>query len=138
VTVYLSERDEKHDVTVLITNESGDTVFEKDYKLSDDNEADEGAPFPESTDLKTFVMTVDGTRFERDWPGFEHPELPCDTVGCNCLLVFRRPFRRNPEMTYNRPYEGQNWSGTEIWIENDQDGTPEVRIEAGCQHVTMD
>jgi hypothetical protein len=25
------------------------------------------------------------------------------TVGCNCLPVFRRQFRRNPEMTYNRP-----------------------------------
>jgi len=28
-----------------------------------------------------------------------------DTVGCNFLPVFRRPVRRNPEMTYNRPYE---------------------------------
>lgn len=111
VTVYLGERDERHDVTVLITNESGDTLFEKNYQLSDDNEADEDAPFPESTDPDTIVVTVDGTRFERNWPGFEHPELPCD---------------------------GRNWSGIEIWIENDRDGSPDVRIEAGCQHVTMD
>jgi hypothetical protein len=32
-----------------------------------------------------------------------------DTVGCNDLPVFRRPVRRNPEMIYNRPYEG--WLG---------------------------
>jgi len=111
VTVYLGERDETHNVTVLITNESGDTLFEKDYQLSDYNEANEDAPFPESTEPETIVVTVDGTRFERDWPGFEHPELPCD---------------------------GQNWSGVEIWIESGQDGPPDVRIEGGCQHVTMD
>lgn len=110
VTVYLGERDETHDVTVTITNESGDTLFEKDYQLSDDNEADEDAPFPESTDPETIVVTVDGTQFERDWPGFEHPDLPCD---------------------------GRNSAGVEIWIEDNQDGTPDVRIEAGCQHVTM-
>jgi len=32
-------------------------------------------------------------------------EAIVDTVGCNCLPVSRRQFRRNPEMTYNRPYE---------------------------------
>jgi len=31
---------------------------------------------------------------------------PSDTVGCNCVPVIRRAFRRIPEMTYNRPYEG--------------------------------
>jgi hypothetical protein len=30
------------------------------------------------------------------------------TVGCNCLPVFRRSVRRNPEMTYNRPYHTSN------------------------------
>jgi len=110
VTVYLGDRDETHDVTVVITNDGGDPLFEKDYELSDENEADEDTPFPESTAPETIVVTVDGTQFERDWPGFDNPELPCD---------------------------GQNWSGIEIWVESGQDGTPDVRIEADCQHVTM-
>jgi hypothetical protein len=111
VTVYLGDREETHEVSVAVADDAGETVFEKEYSLSDDNEADEHAPFPESAEPETVVVTVDGTRFERDWPGFEQPELPCDDP---------------------------NRSGIEVWIENDGDGSPGVRIEADCQHVTMD
>jgi hypothetical protein len=109
VTVYLGERDESHDVTVTVLDGGGETLFEEEYRLSDDNEADEDATFPEATDPETVVVTVDGTRFERDWPGFEDPELPC---------------------------EGDNRSGIEVWVENGRDGSPTVRLEANCQHVT--
>jgi hypothetical protein len=111
VSVYLGERDDTHEVTVTVENDDGELLFEKEYRLSDSNEADEDAPFPESTNPTTVVVTVDGTRFERDWPGFEQQELPCS---------------------------GQNWSGIELWIENGQDGSLAIRMEAGCQHVTME
>ena len=112
VTVYLGERDETHAVTVTVENDDGEALFEKDYQLSESNEADEDAPFPEPTDPDTVVVTVDGTRFEHDWPGFEQPQLPCDS--------------------------SQNYSGIEVWIENGQDGSPEIRLTADCQHVTME
>lgn len=111
VTVYLGEREETHDVTVTVKDESGDVLFERDYHLSDSNEADEDAPFSASTDPETVVVAVDGIQFERDWPGFEQPELPCD---------------------------GPNRSGVEIWVESGQDGSPEVRLDADCQHVSME
>ncbi|MFB6074908.1 MAG: hypothetical protein ABEJ89_07845 [Haloarculaceae archaeon] len=111
VTVYLGEREETHDVSVAVTDADGNALFEREYRLSDANEADEHAPFPESTDPETVVVTVDGRRFERDWPGFEAPGLPC---------------------------EGPNRSGVEVWVENGPDGDPSVRFEAGCQHVTTE
>lgn len=109
VKLYLGDRDETHNVTVTITDQDGDTVFEKAYELSDSNEADEDATFPASTDPETVVVTVDGTRFERDWPGFEQPALPCDSA---------------------------NEVGIEVYVENGQDGTPEIRLEADCQSIT--
>ncbi|WP_336001023.1 hypothetical protein [Halorientalis halophila] len=109
VKVYLDNRAETHHVTVTITNDGGDVLFENEYELSDSNEADEDATFPASTDPESIVVTVDGTRFERDWPGFERPALPCD---------------------------GPNEAGVEIYVENARDGTPDVRIEADCQSVT--
>ena len=71
VTVYLGDREETHDVTVTVRDSGDETLFERSYQLSDDNEADEDATFPASTDPETVAVTVDGTRFERDWPGFE-------------------------------------------------------------------
>jgi len=111
VTVYLGEREETHDVTVTVEDESGERLFEKEYRLSDSNEADEDAPFDGSSEPETLVVTVDGTRFERDWPGFEQPGLPCDDP---------------------------NGAGVEIWVENGDDGTPAIRVEADCQRVTTD
>jgi hypothetical protein len=110
VTVYLGDRNETHHVTATVTNEHEEVLFEKNYRLSDSNEADEDAPFPGSTDPDRIVVAVDGTRFERDWPGFEDPQLPC---------------------------EGSNRTGIEIWIENGENGKPNVRFEADCQHVSM-
>jgi hypothetical protein len=104
VSVYLGEREERHDVSVAVTNGSGETLFERTYRLSDDNEAHEDATFPGSTEPETVVVTVDGTRFERE-------ELPCDDP---------------------------NRSGVELWVEDGPDGTPEVRTEADCQHVTAE
>ena len=66
VKMYLGERDETHHVTVTITNQDEDVLFEKEYQLSDSNEADEDATFPASTDPETITVAVDGTRFERD------------------------------------------------------------------------
>jgi len=86
-----------------------DESFEKEYEFSDSNEADEDATFPASTDPETIIVTVDGTRFERDWPGFEQPELPCNDV---------------------------NEVGVEIYVENAQDGSPGIRLEADCQSIT--
>ena len=110
VSVYLSERDETHDVTVRIEDSDGKTVFEQEYRLSDENEANEDSTFPEGTEPDTVIVTVDGTRIERNWPGFETEELPC---------------------------EGDNWAGIEVYVESGSNGSPDVRIEANCQHVTM-
>ncbi len=110
VSVYLTDAETPHDVTVTVEAENGDAVFERTYALSERNEADEDATFPEATAPETVVVTVDGTRFERDWPGFEQPELPC-----------------------NDP----NWAGIEVWLSN-EDGAPSVRIEPNCQHVMME
>ena len=109
VKMYLGDRDETHDVTVTIMDKDGDVVFEKEYQLSDSNEADEDATFPAPTEPETIVVIVDGTRFERDWPGFEHPALPCGDA---------------------------NEAGIEIRVENGQDGTPDIRLEADCQSIT--
>jgi len=111
VSVYLGDRDLTREVTVTISNEDGSTLFENEYSLSNSNEADEDATFPASNDPDTIVVTVDGTRFERDWPGFEHPELPCDDP---------------------------NHAGIEIWIEQTEDGSPAIRLEVNCQSVRMD
>lgn len=111
VSVYLGDRKKTHDVTVTIKATDGEDLFEKEYQLSDSNEADEDATFPESTEPETIVVTVDETRFEHNWPGPDHPEIPCD---------------------------GENWTGIEVWIEHDSDGTPTIRLEANCQHVTID
>ena len=109
VKMYLGDRDETHHVTVTIANEAGDILFEKEYQLSDSNEADEDATFPASTKPETIVVTVDGTRFDRDWPGFEQPAVPCDSP---------------------------NEAGIEIYVENVQDGTPDIRLEADCQSIS--
>lgn len=111
VKMYLGDRDETHHVTVTIRTAGGDIVFEKDYQLSDSNEADEDATFPASTEPETIGVTVDGTRFERDWPGFEQPPLPCD---------------------------GPNEAGIEIYVETARDGTPDIRLEADCQSLTAE
>ena len=109
-TVYLKDTTEPHDVSVTVNDWSGEVLFENDYRLSDSNEADEDAPFHESTEPETIIVTVEGTRFERDWPGFEQPELPCNEA---------------------------NDAGVEIWIETAADGSPAIRLEANCQSVTM-
>ena len=111
VSVYLSDRELTREVTVTVNNEDGTSLFENEYSLSDSNEADEDATFPASNDPDTIVVTVDGTRFERDWPGFEHPELPCDDP---------------------------NHAGIEVWVEQSEDGSPKIRLEVNCQSVGMD
>ena len=108
VKLYLADRDQTNNVTVTITGQDGATVFENEFALSDGNEADEDATFPASTDPETIVIFVDGTRLERDWPGFEQPALPCD---------------------------GANEAGIEVYVETAQDGTPAIRLEADCQSV---
>jgi hypothetical protein len=108
--VYLGDRDATRNVTVTVEDGSGDTLFERDYRLSDGNEADEDATFPESTDPQTVVVTVDGTRFERRWPGVDDPELPCND---------------------------SNWAGIEVYVDGGPDEAPSVRLEANCQHVTV-
>jgi hypothetical protein len=110
VTVYLGEGDETHDVSAVVRDAEGTVLFDRAYSLSDDNEADEDATFSASGDPETVVVTVDGTEFERDWPGFEHPELPC---------------------------RGENRTGIELWIEDGADGSPSVRLEANCQYSTV-
>lgn len=111
VSVYLSERDETHEVTVLIENEQQEPIFEREYRLSDTNEAREDETFPASTDPATVVVTVDGTRFDYQWPGIEAAELPC---------------------------EGENRSGLEVYVGSDQDGSPDLRLDANCQRVTAE
>ena len=109
VSLYLLDSETARAVAVVVTNEAGAAVFETERTLSERNEADENVPFPAATTPETIIVTVDGTRFERDWPGFEQPELPCN--------------------------EGTN-AGVEIWIET-ADGSPGIRLEANCQSVTM-
>jgi hypothetical protein len=111
VSVYLSDRELTRKVTVTVTDEDGTSLFENEYTLSDSNEADEDATFLASKDPDTILVTVDGTRFEREWPGFEHPELPC-----------------------NDP----NHAGIEIWVEQSEDRSPEIRLEVNCQSVGME
>jgi hypothetical protein len=111
VTVSLKDPTKPHDIAVTVNDASGDVLFQNDYQLSDSNEADEDAPFPASSDPATVLGTVDGTQFERDWPGFEQRQLPC----------------MDP-----------NTSGIELWIDISPDGSPELRLEADCQRVTME
>lgn len=111
VSVYLGNRDATRNVTVSVENENGEVLFEREYSLSDSNEADEDATFPASTDPETVIVTVDGTRFEEKWPGFENPELPCND---------------------------SNWTGIEVYVEGSPDETPSVRLEGNCQHVTIE
>jgi hypothetical protein len=109
--VYLADRDLTREVTVTVDADDGTSLFEKEYSLSNSNEADEDATFPASDDPAAVIVTVDGTRFERDWPGFEHPELPCDDP---------------------------NHTGIEIWVEQTEGRSPAIRLEANCQSVEND
>lgn len=112
VTVYHVDHEETtRNVTVTVQSESGEELFNKEYTLSEENESDEDATFPELTEPETVIVQVDGNRFERQWPGFEQSELPC---------------------------EGENWAGIEIWIEGGAEQEPSTRMETNCQHVTMD
>ena len=110
ISVYLGNRTETYDVTVTVEDAEGSSLFDKQYRLSNDNEAHEDATFPESTSPETVRVTVNGTDIERDWPGVESEELPC---------------------------RGENWVGIELYIQTGEDGSPDVRLEANCQHVTM-
>ena len=110
VSLYLHDSETARTVAVRIIDDAGTTVFETERTLSARNEADENVPFPATSNPETIMVTIDGTRFERDWPGFEQPELPCK--------------------------EGTN-AGVEIWIETAADGSREIRLEANCQSVTM-
>ncbi|MFB6119877.1 MAG: hypothetical protein ABEJ68_02025 [Halobacteriaceae archaeon] len=111
VSVYLVDDEVARDVSVTVENDAGESVFSRDYRLSESTQAHEDATFPKSSAPETVTVTVDGTRFVRDWPGFEAPRVPC---------------------------EGDNWVGVEVWIERGPDGAPSVRVQANCQHVTMD
>jgi hypothetical protein len=110
VSVYLGEREQTLDVAVTVRGGDDAVLFERTYALSDDNEADEDATFPASTEPETVVATVDGTRFERDWPGFEAAELPC---------------------------EGDNRAGVELYVETGRNGSPTLRLAANCQSVVV-
>lgn len=110
VSVYLGNRTETHDVTVTVENADGSSLFDEQYRLSSENESQEDATFPESTNPETVRVTVNETHVERDWPGVESEELPC---------------------------QGENWVGIELYIQGSEDGSPDVRLEANCQHVTM-
>jgi hypothetical protein len=107
----MGNRELTRDVTVTITNEDNSTLFENEYSLSNSNEAVEDATFPASDETDSIIVAVDMTRFKFDWPGFEHPELPC---------------------------ADPNNTGIEIWIDKMEDGSPEVRLEVNCQSVAMD
>ncbi len=111
VSVYLGDRDAVRNVTVTVEEGDGTGVFERSYSLSDDNEAHEDATFPESTDPRNVVVTVDGKQFERPWPAFDDPDTRCS--------------------------EG-NWEGIEVWIEGGPDESPTVRLTGNCQHVTLE
>jgi hypothetical protein len=110
VSLYLHDSETARTVSVRIIDDAGTTVFETERTLSARNEADENVPFPATSNPETIIVTIDGTRFERDWPGFEQPELPCNEA---------------------------NDAGVEIWIETAADGSPAIRLEANCQSVTM-
>lgn len=68
VTVYHVDEEATRDVTVVVQNDAGETLFDQSYTMSESNEANEDDTFPESTDPATLVVTIDGTEFERDWP----------------------------------------------------------------------
>lgn len=110
VTVYLAEREATRDVTVTVTNEGGDELFERTYELSDANEAEEDDTFPADTEPETVTVVVDGTRFERDWPNMHGQDAGCGE---------------------------SNWAGIEVWVEGQPDEEPTVRLDSNCQHVTM-
>jgi hypothetical protein len=110
VTVYLADREATRDVAVTVKEGDGTVVFERRYALSDENEADEDATFPESADPETVVVTVDGEQFERSWPQGRNQDEPCSKG---------------------------NWEGVEVWVEGEPDESPSVRLEGNCQHVTI-
>ena len=68
VTVYNVDSEVTREVTVRISNDAGETVFERTATFDAENEADENVPFPESSEPETVFVTVNGTEFERDWP----------------------------------------------------------------------
>ncbi|WP_141551711.1 hypothetical protein [Natrinema sp. CBA1119] len=111
VSVYLHNRNAVRDVTVTIKEDDGAVVFERDYSLSDDNEAHEDATFPETTDPHTVVVTVDGKQFEQPWPEFTDPNNQCPKG---------------------------NWEGIEVWIKGDPGESPTILLIGNCQHVTLE
>lgn len=71
VTVYHVDHEITRDVTVVVRNDAEESLFEKSYTMSETNESDEDATFPESSDPSTVLVTVDGVEFERRWPDAE-------------------------------------------------------------------
>jgi len=73
------------------------------------------------------VETVAAFRTSSRWHAYANRTVPCvvvargaaswpqgkvtDRVGCNCVPVIRRPFRRTPDMNYNRPCEPTDVDG---------------------------
>jgi hypothetical protein len=74
VSVYHVDHDVTREVTVEVQNDAGETLFEQSYALSESNQADEDATFPESSDPSAILVTVDGTEFEKSWPTSECSE----------------------------------------------------------------
>jgi hypothetical protein len=87
--VCLSEHDETHDVTVLVENDQQEPLFERESALRCER-GPRGATFPAPTDPATAVVTVDMTRFDYQWPGFEADELPCEGENRPGLEVYPR------------------------------------------------
>lgn len=71
VTVYHVDHEITRDVAVVVKNDAEEPLFEKSYTMSETNESDEDATFPESSDPSTVSVTVDGVEFERQWPDSE-------------------------------------------------------------------
>ena len=109
VTVYLGDREATRDVSVTVESADGDTLFERDYTLSDDNEAHEDATFPASTTPVTVRVSIDGTEFARPWPS--------EPVAEACT--------------------GNNRRGVELWIEGRPDDDASLRLESNCQYHTV-
>ena len=68
VSVYNLSEKRAREVEVSVRNSADEILFERSYAFSESVQASESETFPASDDPATVLVTVDGNRYERQWP----------------------------------------------------------------------
>lgn len=57
-----------HNVTVIVKNGQSEAIYNRTYRLNDNDSADETGGFPAKTKPETILVRLDGEEFTYEWP----------------------------------------------------------------------